>query len=126
MRKNLKGKSSIKAIILSFFFGFFIILAIGFLVSTNWKIYKKKIDLQAKVIELRQEAESLEKTNNELNKNLDYVKSDEYLEKVAREQLDMKKPGEEVVVIQKENSQQKKGVEENKTWWEKLKSIFVK
>ncbi len=126
MRKNLKSKSSIKAIILSIFFGIFVLVAIYFLVSTNWKIYKKKADLQAKVIELRQEAELLEKTNNELNKNLDYVKSDEYLEKVAREQLDMKKPGEEVVVIQKENSQQKKNEEENKTWWEKLKSIFVK
>ena len=126
MRKNLKSRLSLKTIILSVLFGIFAVVAIAFLVSTNWKFYKKKIDLQAKVIELRTEEEALEKTNSELNKNLDYVKSDEYLEKVAREQLDMKKPGEEVVVIQKENSQQKKEQEENKTWWEKLKNIFVK
>lgn len=126
MRKNLKSKSSFKSLILSVFLGIFAITAIGFLVSTNWKIYKNKADSQTKAVKLKMEAEALEKINGELNKSLDYVKSDEYLEKVAREQLDMKKPGEEVVVIQKENARQKNEQEKNKTWWEKLKSIFVK
>jgi len=131
MRRDLKrnGGRSIKSIMLSLFFIVLSAAVIFFLGSTNWKIYQKKASLQTRVAELKKEADFLEQKNNELNKNLSYAKSDDYLEMIARDQLGMKKPGEEVISIQKEETsslQDNSRKEEDKTWWDSLKSIFIK
>ena len=117
--------NSIKKTIISIFAGIFIILFIAFLVNTNLKIGKRKAELSARIIDLKQKVDLLEKKNIELNNQKLYMESQEYLEEVAREQLDMKKLGEEVLVVQKSIDEQEKKVENN-SWWEKIKSIFVK
>lgn len=115
----------IKRLIISIFFGAIAIAIVVFLASTNWKIYQKRISLESQAAVLKKQIGDLEQKNTELNKNLSYAKSDEYAEKVARDQLDLKKPGEGVVVVEKEPSQNNKE-EQNPSWWEKLKSIFIK
>jgi cell division protein FtsB len=118
--------NSIKKTIVSVFLGILIILFIAFLVNTNMKISKRKAELSARVIDLKQKVALLEEKNIELNDQKSYMGSQEYLEKVAREQLDMKKLGEEVLVVQKSIDEQEKKGSENSSWWEKIKSIFVK
>lgn len=56
--------------------------------------------------EMRQEAraiqqriEQLKQENRRLSRELDYLKSDEYIEKVAREELGLVRPGDVPVVI---------------------------
>ena len=55
--------------------------------------------LQAEERRLRQEIARLEVQNRELQKQIDYLKSDAYVEKIAREQLNLIKPGETAVVV---------------------------
>lgn len=128
MRKNLKKvkRRSLKNLIISFFLGVFALFVIALLISTNWKIYQKKAGLKAKVAELQKETAILEKRNLDLSRDLSYIESEEYLERVAREQLDLKKSGEDVIVIQKQDNLEKNNIEESESWWERLKSIFKK
>ena len=56
--------------------------------------------------ELRQEAQALEqridalkRQNRDLTQDLDYYRSDQYIEKVAREELGLVKPGDVAVVM---------------------------
>jgi len=114
----------IKRLAVSFFLGVVVFAAIAFLISSNWKIYQKKAGLGEKVSEMKDESEVLERKNLELKENLNYIQSGEYLEKMAREQLDMKKPGEEVIVIQKQKEDDLP--QKNESWWTKIKSIFAK
>ncbi|WP_051688248.1 FtsB family cell division protein [Desulfofalx alkaliphila] len=50
------------------------------------------------VAELEQEIESLHVKNEELYKTIEMIKSNDYVEQVARENLGLIKPGESVVV----------------------------
>jgi cell division protein FtsL len=119
-------KSSVKSMIGYFAFSIFSICVIVFMIITNWKIYQKRVDLPERVAELKAQADQLEKQKKELEQNLSDVGTEDYLEKAAREQLDMKKPGEDVYVIQKEQEQPQQPEQENMSWWDKIKSIFIK
>ena len=119
-------KSSVKSILGYFVFAIATLFIIVFFIATNWKIYQKRSELTKRVEELRAQVDTLEKRNKELKENLSDVGTEDYLEKVAREQLDMKKPGEEVVVIQKEEEQNQPEQEEKKSWWEIIKSLWKK
>lgn len=52
-----------------------------------------------RVDNLKTEQEKLEQEKKKLQAQLEYVKSDYYLEKVAREELQLTKPGETVVIV---------------------------
>ena len=99
-------------------------MVVVFLLYTNWKIYQKRIELAAKITNLKQEIALLEQRKKELEEKKSQIKSNEYLEEVAREELGLKKPGEEVVVVQEEKPEQKKEIEEKKSWWERIKSFW--
>lgn len=52
-----------------------------------------------RIVDLEQKKQQLEAEAEELKKNEEYVASPYYLEKVAREELHLAKPGETVVII---------------------------
>ncbi len=58
--------------------------------------FKTKHTIDKEVAELKKQADSLQKNNNELQGFISYFQTDSYKEKVAREQLSVKKPGEVV------------------------------
>ncbi|OGZ28276.1 MAG: hypothetical protein A2562_04345 [Candidatus Nealsonbacteria bacterium RIFOXYD1_FULL_39_11] len=123
--KIKKKKRSWKHILIYSFSGIIMVLAIIFLSLTNWKIYQRKANLNEKIAELQGEISVLEERKIELSGLISYVQSDDYVEQVARDQLNMKRPGEEVVVIQ--DDKKDSGDKEREVgWWEKLKSIFSK
>ena len=85
----------------------------------------------ARIESLRKEIQILEEKNKELKEEISQSGSEEYLEKVAREQLGLKAPGEEVIVINKEEKEEQPEIKQNeknfwnpKSWWEWLKSKF--
>jgi len=117
--KLIKGKAfSVFLILLVFFI-------IGFIVITNWRINRRRSELTDRVSLLKEEVQELEERNKELKEKKINSESDNYLEKVARNQLDLKKPGEEVIVVQKEE-EQKEEQEGKKSWWDKFKSIWMR
>lgn len=73
-----------------------LIILAGFLGLQEYKQLsnQKKIELQKK--SLQDQADSLTKKNTDLSESLQYLNSPNFKEKVARQQLDLKKDGETV------------------------------
>lgn len=65
------------------------------LANSVWDLWKK----QEAIDTARERVEHLEAENSRLMGTLEYVKSDEFVEKEAREKLNLVKPGETIVVI---------------------------
>lgn len=83
---------SFKNLIFYIFFAFLSILIISYLVKYKIALDKlKKIETQNTVLETNIE---------ELKKNIDFAKSPEFVEKIAREKLDMIKDGELIIILQ--------------------------
>lgn len=59
--------------------------------------------IQENVVNSQKQLEELKEKNEKLEANLKKAKSDEYIEKLARERLGMIKPGEKIVNFQKQN-----------------------
>ncbi len=74
-----------------------IILTIGFLIVSNWKISQKRKELILRIEDLKKEIQISENRQKELNDKI--FPSEFFLEKEAREKLNLKKPGEEVIVV---------------------------
>lgn len=91
-----------------------------FLANSNWKLYKKRTALEGQINTLQNEVTSLEERNRELQSDIAEAQTPEYLERMARERLNLKKPGEEVVAVVIPESQEAVSQEQEKSWWEKL------
>jgi len=88
--------------ILPLFLGLTLLLLVGFLAVSNWKIYKKRNELNSGLEILSKKIKILESANQSLAEKLSAIPEEGYLEKVAREKFNLRKPGEQVVVIKKE------------------------
>ncbi len=92
-------KHTIKKIVLSSIFIPFILLFVfvvgGAFISKYYENESKSSDLE----KLKQEIEALERSNNDMDKLLEYFNSSFFVEKEAREKLGLKRDGEKVVVI---------------------------
>ena len=55
--------------------------------------------LRQQAMALQQHIDQLQKDNRELSQKLEYYKSDQYIEKVAREELGLMRPGEIPVIV---------------------------
>ncbi len=122
--KKNKKRNPRKNIFFSIFLGVLLVLVIGFLITTNIKISRRRAELTNRIVTLKQEIGILEGKREELKEKISQAGSEEYLEKVARDQLDMKAPGEEVVVITREDEEEKEEEEKEKRgWWEWIKGV---
>jgi cell division protein FtsB len=103
-------------------FSFFSIFIILFLFFSNYKIYQKKSNIDAQLTQKEMEINDLkEKLKDIESLNKDNLNDDYQAEKIAREQLLLKKEGEEVVFVTVPN--QEKELDENQEeqgnffWW---------
>ena len=122
-KKNKKGGRFLN-LFFSCLMGALFLSAIAFLIYTDIKINKKRGEFVSKIESLKTEISGLEEKNSVLRQKTSEAGAKEYLEEVAREQLGLKKPGEEVVVIKEETAEENKITEEKKGWWEWLKDIL--
>ncbi|MBZ9578371.1 septum formation initiator family protein [Patescibacteria group bacterium] len=118
--KKSKKKKSFQAIFLSILFGLFALAIAIFLIVSNIKINRRRKDLISQIGTLEKEIQILELKNEELKAGVDQSLTESYLEKEARERLGLKKPGEEVVVIKKIETQEPEEVEQEKSLWDKI------
>ncbi|MBL7155215.1 MAG: septum formation initiator family protein [Candidatus Portnoybacteria bacterium] len=92
-------KNFIKKLLSSKVFLFFIVLAlIGLVISLGQESYRK-YQLTKEINSLKSEIERLEGKNQQMADLMEYFQEGSYLEKEARLKLNLKKPGEKVVVI---------------------------
>ena len=96
------SKNSIKRFLGSKFFLFFIILAlIAVAVSVGSESYQK-YQLTQEINKLKIEIEQLESKNEQLAGLMEYLKEEPYLEKEAKLKLNLKNPGEKVIILSDE------------------------
>ena len=81
---------------------FFLAILISVTVLMSYSIFKEKKDQQAiskNIKSLEQEITSLESKSLNLAEIIKYLRSDDYVDKEAREKLVMKKQDEKVVIV---------------------------
>ncbi len=75
---------------------FGLIILAGFLGVQEFKQLSNQKKIEAQKKSLQEQADTLTKKNNDLNESLQYLNSSDFKEKVARQQLNLKKEGETV------------------------------
>ena len=88
------------------------------------KVSLQKYRLQSKINNLKAQIQFVEKRNQDLHRILSSLKNPAFLEKEARQKLNLKKPGEKVVVIVPKSSSRK--TEENSSITKLLSKMGIK
>ena len=127
-KKRKKGKWKInfnRKKVTNYFFLSFSIILISFLALSCFNIYQKQRSSEKDMNSLIEEIKRLEKERDLLNFTLGETFSDEYLERVAREDLGMQKPGEKIYVIKKDiNLEEEKEELLEDSLFDKIKKWF--
>ena len=106
--------------------GFLTIAVTGFLVYSNWRVNDKRQDLLSRIDSLRKEIQTMEEKKKDLEEKIAQGSSEDFLETKARENFNLKKPGEEVVVVSlpaEESGRQEKNRSFLDIFSERLKSL---
>ena len=112
-------KRAAQSIFLLTLLGILAVGVIGFLAISSFKISQKRTKLTNQIESLRNQIQELEQRKIKLEAQISYQKSEEYLEEVARDKLNLKSPGEQGVAFIKEEMEVTE-VEEEKSFLKKL------
>lgn len=96
------------------------LIVLGLLAVANIKMYQKKQELNKQLSNLKSQAEEIKKSNSQLEEGILKADNQEYIEKVAREQLDLQKENEKVTVFlmpKTENNNENPNHNENWLVW---------
>lgn len=99
------------------------------LIIADINIYKNKQRLKAQIANYEKQIAEIKSKNQNLKQGIDQANNNDYIEKVAREELSLQKPGEKVVSFilppaQQKPEAQKKNVFQN--FWDSIVNIFKK
>jgi len=72
---------------------------LGLIIFPIAKTYTQKRLMEKEINDIKAEIDSYQKTNQELKEMISYLESDQSLEEQARLNLNLKRPGEKVIVI---------------------------
>ncbi len=92
-------ENKLKKILCSRFCVFLLLLAFVWLSLVLIKAVYKKHQLDQEIGALKTEIEKMDKKGQELTQLLNYFGSQDYLEKEAKEKLNLKKEGESVIMV---------------------------
>ena len=74
----------------------FLALLLIFLAESKYRQWRSQKSIEAEKQNLQQQADALDKKNQELSQSLQYLNSASFRENIARQQLGLKKQGEQV------------------------------
>lgn len=97
-KKQKRHVASGKKIFL-FVFAVFCILICGSLIYADVKIYQRKKELAIQLENLKNQIIQIKNNNSQLKDGISNTANNDYVERVAREQLDLQKSGEKVTVF---------------------------
>lgn len=116
------SENSWESIFLSIIVSILLLIVFGFLVVSNIRISQKRARFDSQISSLKNEIQILEEENQKLKTQISQIGEESYLEKEARERLNLKKPGEEVVIFTKEKAESVEHRE--KSFWQKILEFF--
>jgi len=93
----------------------FLIIAVV-LIFINFQMLRKKQQLALQIEDYKKQIEELENRNGTLKEEIVNSDNPDYIEKIAREESDMQKPGEKVVSFVEQNPQQKEAQTQENLW----------
>ncbi|MFH1401613.1 MAG: septum formation initiator family protein [Parcubacteria group bacterium] len=120
LAKKGKNKKAFETLFISAIFILLFFAVTGFLIFSNWRVNQKRSELNIKIESLRKEIQNLETRRVQLEADISQSQSQEYLEQVARESLDLKKPGEDVVVVKQSASATEGAAVQEKSFWQNI------
>ena len=114
-KKNKKVDASKTAVLI---LGIILLVGLCIYVSiATFHIYQKKKELLSEMQDLQKQIQDIKAKNNQLQLGISNTDNSQYIEKVAREELDLQKPGEKVVsFIMPSPEPQKTTVEKKNTF----------
>ncbi len=97
----------------------------SFLVVSNVRLYKRSAAVEHKIEATKAEISRLQEENQLYRAKVDRSNDPDFLEKVARERYNLKKPGEHVAVVipaeeKSEQTKQETRERESVPWWRKV------
>ncbi|MDO8558721.1 MAG: septum formation initiator family protein [bacterium] len=101
------------------FFGILILTVVGFLAFSNFRISQRRAILNSQIEQLKAEIKAAEEKNRQLQVQAYESSQEEFLEKEAREKLNLKKPGEEVVAVLP-SEEDKTEEPQKQSFWDKI------
>ncbi len=119
-KRRKKNREFFTKPILPLIFSLIFLVIGGLLIYSNFKVAKRRQELNLKIKELNEEISVLEEQNKEFQKGLEFGLNEASLEKQARESFQLQKPGEKVVVVVATPSPSPGSVQEKESWWRKL------
>ena len=100
-----------------------LVIMLAFLGQLKFKQWQNQNRIEKEKLSLQKQADELQKKNQELTQSLEYLNSSDFKERVAREQLALKKEGEQVYSFSfRPKTESVKSQAENKQgnmekWW---------
>jgi len=118
-KRKLEKGGALQTVLYSVLIGAFLLLVVGFLVISNFKINQRRGELISQIDDLNKEVQILEQRNENLKAGITQTETDVYWEEKLREQ-GYKKPGEEQIVVLPSESDKATSTVEEKNIFEKF------
>ncbi|MBI1866169.1 MAG: septum formation initiator family protein [Candidatus Staskawiczbacteria bacterium] len=93
----------------------FFIIIIGFLIFADIKVYKERKKLNLQIESLKEKIQSIQKKNDTLEQGIAKADDKDYIEKIAREELDLQIENEKVVTFVTPEVKQKEEINNSNT-----------
>lgn len=101
-----------------------LIFLVVFMLYTNIKIIEERKRAEKELIKIEEQIQDKQKEKDKYNFELGKSNTEEYLERVAREELGLQKPGEQVIIIKKQEEEGGAEQIKNKSFIEKIFDWF--
>ncbi len=88
----------------------------AYLIFSDINIYQRRRQLESQIQAYEKQIEQVKQRNEKLEQGIAQSGEDSYIEKVAREELDMQKPGEKVVAFILPEQKQEQQKQEQGFW----------
>lgn len=116
-----KNKSFFKVLFYSSFFTIILIVILALLSFSFIRTFIREREIRKRIVALEQSIEKLEGEKTNFLEAIEYLKTDFFKEKEAREKFGLKKEGEKtIVILSPEETEEEKEEKNPQKWWEYL------
>ena len=119
-KKYNKKNENLEKKFLPILISVFCFLIISLLIISNYRITKKRMELQHQIDDLKNQIRELEEKRARLQSAISNSNNPDFLEKEARDKLNLKKPGEEVLYVFPPKKVESTSTEADKNFWQTI------